>query len=358
MLPRSSFIQLIVVVLFSYFIVELHAADAPRDPHTVWGVVLEGQSGSPDVVVGLCDAQTGLPLTKQTYEPMQWFKAKGVKKVSDQMAIVLSDDRGYFRFEHVPDGCYRLVAQRWSGAFKGVFEKHGTVIQLMGTADDIVVPRPMEYHKALIGLRSPGKRLVEFDQQVGNSETFMFLSTAKPTFDPVLGLYAMGMDFLQNIIGVNRMPYGKTTIVGAPDDAFFAFLIAPDNQAGFVSLKVPASKTRYVGVPFEPFVASWSDGRKTPPADLAELMLLWDQEGGKLKQLYDPEKLRSKSFMSLVMELEKPVELPEVIRSKLTWQRSVRVGDLLAIQGYRNLQLFEMMRREQKNAMNRRDSLR
>jgi len=72
-------------------------------------------------------------------------------------------------------------------------EEHGTVIQLLGFADDVVVPRPVDYYKALVALTPPGKGIVQFNQDVGNSDTFMFLSMSPPEFDPILGLNAMGV---------------------------------------------------------------------------------------------------------------------------------------------------------------------
>ena len=80
-----------------------------------------------------------------------------------------------------------MVAQKWIGPYKGIFENHGTVIQLMGTADEVVVPRPNDYYQALLALSPPGNGVVQFDQDVGNSDTVMFLSTEPIEFDPILG---------------------------------------------------------------------------------------------------------------------------------------------------------------------------
>lgn len=355
MLRRIHYCNLIVVVLLSLFALQVQGGETSSDDaHTIWGIVMEQRSGTADVPVCLCDAATGLPLTKQTYQPIQWEKTSP-QSLSEQMAIVLTNTRGRFRFENVPDGRYRLVAQKWMGPYKGVFEKHGTVIQLMGTADDIVVPRPTDYYKALIGLRPPGKRVVEFDQQVGNDETYMFLSTVKPAFDPVLGLHAMGRVFFQNMIGFNRMPYGKTTVIGAPNEPFYAFLIAADNSPGFVAMAVGKSNHKYIKIKSQPFIAGWSDGHKTPPDDLAELMRVMDEHGVTVSQLLNIPKISAKTaddytarMKQLLMEVDKPVELPKALSGKLSWDRAVRIGDLLAVDGYLRLRKFERMRLEQK----------
>ena len=168
------------------------------------------------------------------------------------------------------------MAQRWIGPYKGVFDEHGTVIQLMGTADDVVVPRPADYYKAIVALTPPGGGIVQFDQNVGNNETFMFLSTSPPEFDPILGLNSMGTSFFQHLIGVNRMPLGKTTVIGVPDKPLYAFFFAADNSPGFATVEVPVSDAGLVRIPPEPFVAGWSDGRKTPPPNIAKLMEFMD----------------------------------------------------------------------------------
>lgn len=303
--------------------------------HTISGIVMEFRAGTSDVPVCLCSAATGLPLAKETYQPFEWGKANEDGKVVE-MAIAVTDNRGRFRFENVPDGKYRLIAQKWTGPYKGVFEVHGSVIQLMGVADDVVVPRPADEYKAQVALTPPGKGIVEFDQDVGNSETFMFLSMSPPEFDPILGLNGMGASFFQNLIGVNRMPYGKTTVVGAPDRRLYAFFFAADNSPGFATVEIPASRSGLVRMGPERFVAGWSDGRKTPPAKLAELMEYMDKYSLTVSQVLEIPELSHATFAAhnarmqqLRQQLSKEVELPE--------GRLARVGDLLAAEAYRRL---------------------
>ena len=104
----------------------------PAEDTPIFGIVMELRSGTPDVAVCLCDAATGLPLAKETYKPLEWGKDQ-LDDATKMMAIVVTDKSGQCRFENVPAGKYRLVAQKWIGPYKGVFEDHGTVIQLMGS---------------------------------------------------------------------------------------------------------------------------------------------------------------------------------------------------------------------------------
>ena len=200
--------------------------------HTIFGIVMELRSGTADVPVCLCSAETGMPVVKDTYGPFEWGKAREDGKAVE-MAITVTDEKGRFRFENVPDGKYRLIAQKWIGPYKGVFEVHGTVIQLMGVADDVGVPRPTDHYQARVVLSPPGKGIVEFDQDVGNDGTFMFLSLSPLEFDPILVFDAMRGPFLRNLVGVNRMPLGKTTVIGAPDRPMYAFFFAGRQFAGY-----------------------------------------------------------------------------------------------------------------------------
>ena len=324
--------------LIVFWLTAVHArTDEPAEDtaHTIFGIVMELRSGTPDVPVCLCDAATGLPLAKETYKPIEWGKDQP-DDTAREMAIIVTDDKGQFRFENVPAGKYRLVAQRWIGPYKGVFAEHGTVIQLMGTADDVVVPRPADYYKAIVALTPPGGGIVQFDQNVGNNETFMFLSTSPPEFDPVLGLNSMGTSFFQHLIGVNRMPLGKTTVIGVPDKPLYAFFFAADNSPGYATVEVPVSEAGLVRVPPEPFVAGWSDGRKTPPPNLAKLMEFMDAHSLTPDQLLDIPELSNANFAAyqarmqiLQKDLARKIELAE--------GTSARVGDILAVKGYRRL---------------------
>lgn len=328
-----------VVVLLAVCSIEFRALgeEPTKDTtHTIFGYVVEHRAGTRDVPVCLCDMASGLPVDKETYKPIEGMKTS-LEDLSNSMAIVVTDSKGKFQFENVPDGKYRVVAQRWIGSYKGLFEVHGTVIQLMGIANDIVVPRPADYYKSLVGLSPLGNGIVHFDQEVGNDETFLFLSTSPLEFDPILGLDSMGKAFRQNLIGINRMPGGKTTVIGVPDKAVYAFLFAGDNLPGYAALTVPESKSGLVRMPAEPFVAAWSNGRKTPPPPLADLTKFLEKHSFTVSELLEIPKLSNAThaaYRARMMELSK--ELPRVVT--LPEERSARVGDLLAVEAYLQLQ--------------------
>jgi hypothetical protein len=233
----------------------------------------------------------------------------------------------------VPDGSYYLVAQKPIGPYKGLFELHGTVIQLLGTARDIVVPRPANEREARVALMPAGEGIVQFDQEVANSDTILFLSTAPPEFDPILGLDAMGPAFLQHLVGIHRLPLGKATVIGTAVAPLYGFAFAPDNSPGFATIEVAAEKSGLVRAPKVPFVAGWSNGRKTPPAEIADIIGFLKAHALSVSELLAIPPLSNKTFAAyearieeLRKELARVVTLPE--------GKSARVGDLLAADGY------------------------
>ena len=322
-----------MVITLTLFSTQMRGDEPPKDrADTIFGIVQEISAGTPGVPVCLCDGETGLPIAKETYKPIDWG-SPDINPLSREMAITVTDEKGAFRFEHVPAGKYRLVAQRWIGPFKGPFEVQGTVIQLMGTANDVVVPRPADHYKALVPLTPPGTGIVEFDQEVGNDETFMFLSTSPTEFDTILGLNAMGAPFFKHLIGFNRMPAGKTTVIGVPATTVHAFFAASDSRPGAAAVEVPVSKTGFARVPAERYVAEWSNGRKTPPPKLAKLMEFLEKEALEPDELLELPPFARETFAAhlarlqeLLKDLHRQIELPD--------GSTARVGDIFAVRSY------------------------
>ena len=86
----------------------------------------------------------------------------------------------------------------------------------------------------------------------------------------------------------------------------------------------------------EPFVAGWSDARKTPPAEIAELIELMDEHSLAADALLKIPKLSNANYQAyqarrkeLLGKLSSTVEITE--------GRSVRIGDIMAAEAYRRL---------------------
>lgn len=302
---------------------------------TISGMVMELQSGTPDVIVCLCEGHSGMPLSINTFKPIIWNTGP-IENPAGEMAIRITDSQGLFSFENVPDGQYRLIAQKWIGPYKDIFEIHGTIIQLLGSADDVRIPSTEGKESVQIAISPPGQGIIQFDQKVGNNETFMFLSKAQPEFDPILGFYAPGKSFWKELIGFNRMPLGKSTVSGTPPESVYAFFVAADNKPGFTWIEVKPAPSGFVRVPAEPFVAGWSNGRKSPPENLRELMSFLEKNNLSADDLLElPELSRDthsqyqKRINDLMDDLSRTVDLPE--------GRNTRIGDLLAVIKYRQL---------------------
>jgi hypothetical protein len=95
------------------------------------------------------------------------------------------------------------------------------------------------------------------------------LSTAAPLGDPVLGFTALGDRFLDNLIGGNRMPDGRTKVIGLPPGPIHAAVFMPDNVAGFGIGTLDASAA---GAQSFPMVAAWSNGKHDPPEHIARVV--------------------------------------------------------------------------------------
>lgn len=299
------------------------ASPSPDATNRIAGGVSEGRSGARDVVVILCDQRTGVPLSADTMRPVT---EKEQIDYPPKLITTSTDNRGEFVFDHLPEGEYRVVAQKWTGPFKGVVELHGTVIQLFGTADHIRVPSA---EAVQVTLKAPGDGILVFDQKAPNDSTILFLSTEPPVADPILGLHALGREFLTHTIGINVMPGGRTTVIGAPRGTVHAFFFAPDNSPGYAADSYEVGD--FTRAPTIPFVAGWSDGRHDPPPRLQRMAELLQQNQWHAESVLGLRTNVTRSelavdYRKLLEKLDQKVELPG--------GEQATVGDLLAIISY------------------------
>lgn len=290
--------------------------------YEISGSVSEMQSGAPDVIVFLCDGETGIPLSKDTMKP--FIEGKRIQNADfNNLLTAVSGDRGAFAFKDVPAGRYRLIAQKWIGPYKGLFEINGSVIQLFGAAE-VAVPSEEAQQ---VRLQTLGRGVAQLDMKVGNNETLLMLSTQPAEFDPILGFRCLGKSFMTNLIGANRMPYGRTTIVGLPSTPVHAFYFANDNNPGFATQIIEPQITG----PIDniPFVAGWSNGRHEPTEDLRPLMDLLIAQNIVVEDLLDlkgPDgKVNREAAEAL--QLDRLVTLPD--------GKWYRIGDIVAADNYR-----------------------
>jgi len=203
---------------------------------------------------------------------------------------------------------------------------NGTVIQLFGA---VIVAVPSEEARK-VALTPPGRGIVQLDMNVGNDETFLLLSTEPTQFDPILGLKCLGTPFVANLIGINRMPAGRTTIVGLPPSPSHAFYMSIDNSPGYAAQTiVPQIRGPIAAVPF---IAGWSSARHEPPYELRPLMELLIERNVAVEDLLGVKGPDGKfdREAAAALPLDRQVVLPD--------GKSYRTGDVIAADSYRRLQ--------------------
>ncbi|MCF7974347.1 MAG: right-handed parallel beta-helix repeat-containing protein [Phycisphaerae bacterium] len=271
---------------------------------SIRGRVLDAQ-GAPvtHAVVVLCESQGGIPLVKESYVTMT--EAYISNKAPREIAFEVTNESGQFRFDHVPDGTYRLIAQSWQGVtkIKAILETNGPEIQLHGLAEHVRPGRDVE-------IRPLGSGTLVLDQHMPNDETLLVVSTSPPQADPVLGFAGWGGPLMRHMICGNRMPAGKTTIHGLPAGTVYLAMFAADSAPAFAAGRAEIRAGQNTVLPEIQFVGSWSNARQEPPAALqavfSELQQLGeDQLKYVAQQLYNHMGMTGESqggpwaFMSL-----------------------------------------------------------
>ena len=225
----------------------------------------------PNALVFVAQHGTGLPIDRETGAPYR------VEDMHSDHATVwdATDDAGAFEIRGLPAGTYRLFAQAWEDRkpIVNASDVNGAYVDLLGSEDAVAVPS--DAARALT-LKPAGTGIVTFTcDDIGNNETFVFLSRALPQ-DPVLGPVGWVGPFLGNQIGFNRMPRGQTVFRGLPDGEFGVALFAADNSPGVGAARgTIQAQTRPVAVirvSETDMIAGWSNARKTPYPDLQPLV--------------------------------------------------------------------------------------
>ncbi len=312
---------------------------APEPPPTcrLAGRVLDG-SGAPvaGACVYPCRQDTGSPLSKRLDQTF----AEAFETGRMEMAFRVTDAEGRFAFDGMPPGAYRFLAQSWKDAesVESLLEVNGTEVVLHGIAENIEATPDSSPE---ITIRPLGTGTLQLDQQIGNDETLLVVSTAPPRADPILGFLGWGGPFLQKMICGNRMPRGKTIVHGLPEGTVYFTLFAADNVPGFgaAQAEIKAGKTTFG---YASLVAGWSDGRHDPPPELADLLdevkLLIQEDGLSIGKVLEDHGIRLKSEdMELWSGEMGPLLAKEI---QLPNGRKTTFADLMAVSKYLDLQRY------------------
>jgi len=274
-----SFTRILFSILLSVFFISASYASDVREgvvcknepiANTVGsltGRVLDGSGkGVAGVYVFVCGYDSGIPLSSKTMIPF-------TKKMKSPMASLLysvTDESGKFSFEKIPVGQYRIVSESWKGSkeIKGAFEVNGEKIVLHGVAEKVKVSSEIS---ASVELRPLGTGVLKFDVDLPNNSTLLVVSTSPTRADPILGFTGWTGKFMQNMVGGNRMPKGRTTVYGLPEGKIYYTMFAADNRPGWIDGRADIKAGKATVVNSIQFVVGWSNGRHHPPKELEEI---------------------------------------------------------------------------------------
>lgn len=249
--------------------------NAPTGPDLI--AQLTDNNGSPihtkSVTVFLCDGTTGYPIDRQTKSPIS--TAPNETQL-DHVWYELTNNDGVVSFHSPMPGNYRLVAMSWPGVAD--FKELGTAspptreIQLHGIVENAIVPtsspdrtNPSEQ----LQIKPMGSHSLRIDNDPAEPHGILIISL-KPTLgDGILGPYGWGKEFCRHWIGVTQMEIPHVTIRGLPDDSdIHVSLINYDNNPGVAAASYPA-KQKHGKLRI---IATWSNGHKSPPANLLPII--------------------------------------------------------------------------------------
>ena len=318
------------------------------DQGTLSGQVLDHQHRPvPGVMVIVCDAQTGIPVSRDTFE-------RFTKDMQFQnLASMTSDEDGRFSQGNVKPGIYRLIAQSWDDATKPVaapLEVNGRVVRLRGIVERLVVPSE---EATRVTVRPCGTASLDLttDPKSGNNDTLLVVSSQPLSADPVLAFAAWSGSFMPAMIAGNRMPLGRTTLHGLPQGRVHIAAFANDNNPGFggTSCELKSDQTVFASIPL---IASWSDGHKEPPARLEPLVeLLRKKQRGEVLELVRRQHPDIAQVLDATGQRNRDpwsVWVPYLERNMVLGEgRSFLLKDVLAADGYARLIERDASRREQ-----------
>lgn len=285
--PNALFATVIYFMLLS-----CSAAEAGVISGTVESVSGEPTSGA---IVLITEAELGLPLSSDGTTSPKFGRGNSYP------LSVQTGPAGKFALE-VPDGTYNLFAQSWQGTLlpmKGIpigdIKSFSDTVSAEGRVAEIAVPSKQALD---VRLKPAGSGTVQLRFDSANDASLAVVSTAPPALDPVLGFAGWVGDFLDNAVAINRVPKGRTDFHNLPAGSIYIAVFANDNKPGFgVShVELKDGQTTTVGMKL---VADWSNGRKTPPAELAELYQKFEENKWSLKDLPSLPKIPFQRTMPL-----------------------------------------------------------
>lgn len=282
----------------------------------------EGEPVS-DAYLVLCDQATGVPIAAKALRPVTDELLAGARINPMDFLQSWTDPQGRFRFERVPAGRYRLIAQscpstQSKDAFFKVMDRE---IRLRGIAENVVVSKDSSPEVVIRPLGTGVLRIK--DNLKGKDGVLVAISTAPTRADPALRFVGWGGAFAQHLIGGGRKLAGRLTVSGLPPGKIYvaACGFCADDMSGWGAAKttVKPGQTAKLYVPIH---SMWA-GHLEPPKRLRPLvekvksfgpikflkLLLW-RNGFKVPQDYGDIQAIWRLDRVISRNLDRKVELP------------------------------------------------
>lgn len=326
------------------------AASAPTGAITGKVAAVPGLPLAGVEVLLLADA-TGYPLGRRSKGSVFEPDERGRRDVLGDWWMERTDGTGAFRFDGVPPGTYRLVAQSWRDgdveAPRQGDEGKPTVLRPAITTDlrgfkggvEVEGPGP-----TAIELEPPGDGILVYDRGAPNDDVYLALSLAPLAGDPILGFVAWRGPFAANAVGLVRMQGGQCVVRGVPRRHVHFSVFGNDNTPGFATGSFRGNLRR-IHTSSANMVAPWSDGRHDPPERLAPVVAAVREafDAGGPDAVYARLAVGREEAWAALQERADRVQPWEVVDVLGPLDRRVAlaeggpthtVGDLLAAQAY------------------------
>ena len=244
------------------------ASGRPAADGILTGQLLTSQ-GKPNrhanAFVFLVDQKSGWPIDADSGRPVG--RATGFRGI-DGWKHARTNEEGQFRFDRLPPGAYRLVAQSWPGQTHVPSMKSAdSPIMLHGAANNV---RVQSGETTRAGIRALGSAALQITCEPLEGNAFVFVGLKPCHADPILGPALWSDEFLNSIVSAVHLRGGRQTIFGLPDDrAVHVRYLNYDNNPGLGGLSVTTQPLTRVTLPV---YATWSNGFHQPLKRLATLV--------------------------------------------------------------------------------------
>jgi len=230
---------------------------------------LVDQDGNPrnvsSAAVFLIDAESGRPLLGESQ--LTVGRANGMAG-PDGWLHVITDSFGQFSFSRIPPGRYRVAAQSWLGRESVPTRKDAdSVLAVHGSSQPFTVGMDNVDDVEIVAL---GSAVLTIQTEPDEGNAYLFIGTAEPMADPIMGPWFWGQEFISSIAGVTHMKRGRQIVQGLPSDGtVHAMLLNYDNNAGAGGVSVDMFPVAEATLPI---YATWSNGYYQPPERLENLV--------------------------------------------------------------------------------------